>query len=182
MARGAQTWREIVGGPSGQRFATWKYKTGEAVGEAAVALAGARVGARLAQGRYSATTRLAAGGKTAAEGTARCWQAAKIDVGSIVSNPRALWGRSAGEIAEAFNEAGYDATVRQSTRGSGRAQIVEIEGHPQVSQIQVHPGGGRHGGSYVKISTSTQGILKVVDETTYRPAPGEKATIIKAAE
>jgi filamentous hemagglutinin len=60
------------------------------------------------------------------------------------------------------------------------AQIIAIERHPHITQIQIHPGGGRHGGRYYKISTCTQGEIKVVDNATYRPTPGEKATIIPA--
>jgi hypothetical protein len=57
---------------------------------------------------------------------------------------------------------------------------IRIKGHKEITNIQVHPGGGRHGGSYYKISTSNRGKLKVVDKTTYKPIPGEKATIIYA--
>src|SRR5690606_15205706 len=64
-------------------------------------------------------------------------------VGEVVTKPESLWGKSAGEIAAGFKEAGYKATVRTSR--SGKAQIIEVSGHPEVSQIQVHPGGGRHG-------------------------------------
>jgi hypothetical protein len=79
--------------------------------------------------------------------------------------------------ADAFRRAGYKASVRQSSRGSGLARIVEIQGHKEISQIQVHPGGGRHGGAYVKISTN-HGTLKVVDSSTYEPTPGERANIV----
>jgi len=101
-----------------------------------------------------------------------------LDTGNIVSHPRSLWGRTADEIAAAFNKAGFKASVRKSTRGSRRAQIVKIDGHPEISQIQVHPGGGRHRGAYYKLSTSTQGKIKVVDPGTYQATPGEKAKII----
>lgn len=42
--------------------------------------------------------------------------------------------------------------------------------------------GGRHGGSYYKVLTSTQGTVKVVDLNTYKPSAGEKATIINKSE
>lgn len=42
----------------------------------------------------------------------------------------------------------------------------------------MHLGGGRHGGAYYKVSTSKEGIVKVVDKSTYKAMPGEKATII----
>ena len=105
-----------------------------------------------------------------------------LDAVNILENPRSLWGKSAAEIAEEFKEKGFIATVRQSTRGSGKAQIIEIEGHPSVTQIQVHPGGGRHGGTYIKISTSTEGVVKIVDPATYKAMPGEKARIVRMGE
>jgi hypothetical protein len=41
---------------------------------------------------------------------------------------------------------------------------------------QVHPGGGRHGGGYYKISTSQHGTLKVVDKKTYKAMSDEDAS------
>jgi hypothetical protein len=107
---------------------------------------------------------------------------APLDAGSVLSNPSSLWGRSAEEIAQAFLDAGYEATIRQSTRGSKRAQIVELAGHKEIRQIQVHPGGGRHGGAYIKVSTTRQGIVKVVDPETYRSLPNERSTIVKGSK
>ncbi len=94
-----------------------------------------------------------------------------------MKNPQAIWGKTGQEIADEFTEAGYKATVQQSTRGSKLSVQVRVQGHPKITNVQVHPGGGRHGGSYYKISTSTQGKIKVVDPATYIPTPGEKATI-----
>ncbi|XKM14526.1 VENN motif pre-toxin domain-containing protein [Orbaceae bacterium ac157xtp] len=96
----------------------------------------------------------------------------------FTKSPQAIWGRSADDIAKDFQAAGYQVNIRQSSRGSGQAVIVEVIGHPEISQIQVHPGGGRHGGSYYKISTTTQGTIKVVDPITYKSSAGEKAIII----
>jgi uncharacterized protein RhaS with RHS repeats len=97
---------------------------------------------------------------------------------SILAKPEVLWGKSADEIATAFKKAGFDAKVRQSTRGSARAQIVEVSRHPEITQIQVHPGGGRHEGAYYKISTNTKGKIKVVDQDTYKPTPDERVRIV----
>ncbi|MEF9120422.1 hypothetical protein U9227_23395 [Escherichia coli] len=96
----------------------------------------------------------------------------------FTKTPQSIWGRSADDIVKDFQAAGYQVNVRQSTRGSGQAVIIEVKGHPEISQIQYHPGGGRHGGSYYKVSTTTQGTMKVVDPGTYKPTQGEKATII----
>jgi filamentous hemagglutinin len=102
-------------------------------------------------------------------------------VKGIVDSPGSIYGRSANEIAEAFTEQGFGAAVRQSTRGSQRAIIVNIDGHSEIGQIQVHPGAGRHVGPYVKISTSTSGTIKVVGPG-YKAASGEKARIIWMGE
>ncbi|QYN47097.1 hypothetical protein GYM74_07755 [Gilliamella sp. ESL0405] len=103
----------------------------------------------------------------------------KINIANdFTKSPQSIWGRSADDIAKDFQAAGYQVNVRQSTRGSGQAVIIEVKGHPEISQIQIHPGGGRHGGSYYKVSTTTQGTLKVVDPKTYKSSAGEKATII----
>ena len=96
----------------------------------------------------------------------------------LVKNPKSIWGKSAEDIKKSFQEAGYEAEIKKSTQGSKLSQQVRIKGHPEISNIQVHPGGGRHGGAYYKISTSTQGKIKVVDPSTYKATPGEKAKII----
>ena len=96
----------------------------------------------------------------------------------LLVNPRIIWGRSPEEIADVLLKAGRQVVARQSKKGSKLAQILEIKGDSKIMQIQIHPGGGRHGGSYYKISTSDRGIIKVADKATYVPLAGEKATII----
>ena len=88
-------------------------------------------------------------------------------VDSIVDDPRSLVGHSAQSIADQFTAAGYAAVVRQSTKKgtSGRAVQVRVQGHPEITNIQVHPGGGRHtpeGSPYWKISTNTGGRTWVI--------------------
>ena len=103
----------------------------------------------------------------------------KINIANdFTKSPQSIWGRSADDIAKDLQAAGYQVNIRQSTRGSGQAVIIEVKDHPEISQIQIHPGGGRHGGSYYKVSTTTQGTIKVVDPNTYKPSVGERATII----
>ncbi|WP_373530529.1 DUF4157 domain-containing protein [Nostoc sp.] len=93
--------------------------------------------------------------------------AARKFVDNIVSNPTSLVGKSANDIAKQFKEAGFEAIVEQSIKKgtSGKAVQIRIKGHPEITNIQVHPGGGRHtpeGVSYWKISTNTQGKVWVV--------------------
>ena len=74
--------------------------------------------------------------------------------------------------------------VRASTRSKSGSQIIKINnpgGGKNISQVQVSPDGGRHGRNpYVKISTTDQGIIKIVDgsESLYKTDGKETATII----
>jgi hypothetical protein len=93
--------------------------------------------------------------------------AARAFVDNVAGDPRSVAGRSAEDIADQFTAAGYPATVQQSSKKgtSGNAVQVRIEGHPEITNIQVHPGGGRHtpeGSPYWKISTSTTGRTWVI--------------------
>lgn len=108
----------------------------------------------------------------------------KVSVDDIKANPNAFSGKSAEEIADVLRKSGYDVTIKASTRSRSGAQIIKINnpgGGKNISQVQVSPGGGRHGSSpYVKISTSDQGIIKVVDgiKSTYKTDGNETAIII----
>jgi Domain of unknown function (DUF4157)/Bacterial SH3 domain len=99
-------------------------------------------------------------------------------VSNLIPQPKSIWGKSPEQLAEVFREAGYEVVIEQSKKGSKLSKQLRITKHKEITNIQVHPGGGRHGGSYYKISTSTKGIIKVVDKATYVPIKGEKATII----
>jgi hypothetical protein len=93
--------------------------------------------------------------------------AAQTFVDTITADPRSVAGRSAQDIADQFTAAGYPATVQQSTKKgtSGNAVQVRIQNHPEITNIQVHSGGGRHtpeGSPYWKISTNTSGKTWVI--------------------
>ena len=120
---------------------------------------------------------------------------ANSDLGSIIADgtlktddikkhPKAFCGRTAEEIADVLTQTGYDVSIKTSTRSRSGAKIIQISngsGKKNISQVQVSPGGGRHGNNaYVKISTTDQGIIKVVDgdESTYKTDGKENATII----
>ena len=108
----------------------------------------------------------------------------KVSIDDIKTNPSAFSGKSAEEIADVLRNSGYDVTIKNSTRSRSGAQIIQINnsgGGKNISQVQVSPGGGRHGSNpYVKISTTDQGIIKIVDgiEGTYKTDGKETATII----
>ncbi|MBN8231112.1 SH3 domain-containing protein [Corallococcus macrosporus] len=102
---------------------------------------------------------------------------AKRWIERLLLNPKRIWGKGPDQIAEVFRQAGYKVEIAPSTKGSRLSKQIQIK-NSDIQNIQVHPGGGRHGGSYYKLSTSSKGILKVVDRATYIPTLGEKATII----
>lgn len=102
----------------------------------------------------------------------------KFSATRVLEKPRKIWGRSAKDIAKDFKDAGYTVVEKGSKVAGNKSEIIQIQGHKQITQIQVSPSSKRHGGKYYKISTSDQGIVKVVDKKTYKSTPGEKATII----
>jgi filamentous hemagglutinin len=108
----------------------------------------------------------------------------KISVESIKTNPQAFSGKNAQEIADMLTDAGFDVTVNTSTRSSSGAQIIKIQNPGDgrnISQVQVSPGGGRHGSNpYIKISTTDQGIIKIIDgpESLYKSDGLETSTNI----
>ena len=108
----------------------------------------------------------------------------KVSIDDIKTNPSAFSGKSAEEIADVLRNSGYDVTIKNSTRSRSGAQIIQINnsgGGKNISQVQVSLGRGRHGSNpYVKISTTDQGIIKIVDgiEGTYKTDGKDTATII----
>ena len=102
----------------------------------------------------------------------------KFPAARILEKPKKIWGRSAEDIAKDFKDAGYTVVEKGSKVAGNKSEIIKIQGHKQITQIQVSPSSRRHGGAYYKISTSDRGVVKVVDKKTYKPTPGEKSTII----
>ncbi|SFF40187.1 hypothetical protein SAMN04487969_13412 [Paenibacillus algorifonticola] len=91
----------------------------------------------------------------------------KVIIESAQVNPNEFNGKTAVQIAKMLSDQGYDVTVQASTKSRSGAMIIKINntgGERNITQFQVSPGGGRHGESpYVKISTSNQGTIKIVD-------------------
>jgi hypothetical protein len=107
-------------------------------------------------------------------------------VDGITGDPKSVAGMSAQDIAQQFNDAGFPATVEQSTKKgtSGNAIQVRVQGHPEITNIQVHPGGGRHtpdGSPYWKISTSTGGKTWVIPDD-FRGATDLRGNVIRYEE
>ncbi|WP_179289846.1 hypothetical protein, partial [Shouchella clausii] len=72
----------------------------------------------------------------------------RVTINSIKSNPSVFSGKNADEIAEILKSQGYDVTVRASSKSRSGAQIIKINNPGNgrnITQLQVSPGGGRHG-------------------------------------
>ncbi|MCR1289397.1 hypothetical protein [Shouchella clausii] len=125
--------------------------------------------------------------KTGGKGTGNVISSqGRVTVNAIKSNPNVFKGKSTDKIAQMLRDNGYDIVIEKSKRSSSGAEIIKINNlgsgrNITQVQVQVSPGGGRHGNNpYVKISTSDQGIIKVVDGSpnNYLTDGAEKATII----
>ena len=107
-----------------------------------------------------------------------------VDANKVAEDPSEFTGKSINDYANEMEKAGYEFKIKTSTRSRSGAQKIVVENGSNtrnISQLQVSPGGGRHGSQpYVKISTTDQGIIKVVtgNETMYRTDGLETANII----
>ncbi|WP_336078141.1 contractile injection system protein, VgrG/Pvc8 family [Paenibacillus sp. 203] len=88
----------------------------------------------------------------------------------ILSNPKALWGKSADEVGRTLGD-GWT----KGTYGSAGTGWKFTNGDKSVFY---HPGGGVHEGSYIGFSSGQTGKVKVVGPD-YKPLPGDKATVIQ---
>ncbi|MED1919527.1 hypothetical protein P4V64_30025 [Bacillus thuringiensis] len=100
------------------------------------------------------------------------------------ANPNQFNGKSVDEVAKMLKAQGYDVNIEASTKSRSGAMIIKISntgGERNITQVQVSPGGGRHGESpYIKISTSDQGTIKIVNGRSeiYKSQGPEKNTTI----
>ena len=107
-----------------------------------------------------------------------------VDAERIKEDPSEFTGKSINDYAQEMQEAGYEFKIKTSTRSRSGAQKIVVDNNSSernIAQLQVSPGGGRHGSEpYVKISTTDQGIIKVVTgpESLYKTDGLETATII----
>ena len=75
----------------------------------------------------------------------------------------------------------YEFTLTEAVNLGFTPKINNPGNGKNITQVQVSPGGGRHGDNpYVKISTNDQGIIKIIDgvKDTYKTDGSETSTII----
>ena len=106
----------------------------------------------------------------------------------IAAHLEEFMGKSVEQIAELLSQNGYKFNIRDSKnreKTGSTAKIIEITNSTKernIKQVQVSPdGSSRHGNvPYVKISTSNDSKIKVIDGThkEYVPGNNEKARMI----
>ena len=89
---------------------------------------------------------------------------------SFIENPQGLKGKTANDMSEILGD-----TWIQGTYGSAKSGWKFNKGDKMIAY---HPGGGRHGGSYYKLSSEPTGKIKFVGPD-YVASPGDKAIIIQ---
>ena len=109
----------------------------------------------------------------------------KVTYESIEANREEFMGKSVEQIAELLRQNGYTFNIRPSKHKDSTAQIIEITNASKdrnIKQVQVSPdGSSRHGNvPYVKISTSNEGKIKIINGTPEKYVAGdnEKARLI----
>ncbi len=104
-------------------------------------------------------------------------------IDELMADPSKIHGSSVKDVAEFLTRNGVNFTIKPTTGSvqTGTVFVITPGQKTNITQIQWHPGGGRHRGSYWKISTSDRGRIKVVD-SNYVVEPGENAIIIRVGE
>ena len=90
----------------------------------------------------------------------------------IKAHREEFMGKTVEQIAELLRQNGYKFNIRPSNRQNkgSTAVIIEITNPSKernIDQVQISPDGSKHHGKipYVKISTSNEGLIKVIDGT-----------------
>lgn len=103
----------------------------------------------------------------------------------IAAHREEFMGKTVEQIAEMLRQNGYEVNIRKSKHADSTARIIEIKNASKernIKQVQVsRDGSDRHGNiPYVKISTSNEGKIKVIEGTReqYDTDGHEKARLI----
>ena len=126
-----------------------------------------------------------ANGKSGGSSTPPFFENGHVTYEGIKAHREEFMGKSVEQIAELLRQNGYEFNIRPSKHKDSTAQIIEITNSTKernIKQVQVSPdGSSRHGNvPYVKISTSNESKIKVIDGTREQYVPGnnEKARLI----
>lgn len=109
-----------------------------------------------------------------------------IDVETVDSNKGFFKGKSETDLGNVMGRHGYKTHAEISTRSRSGARKTVVENVASkegrnIKQIQVSPGGGRHGElPYIKISTVNVGKIKIVfgSKEMYKPEGEKNVTVL----
>lgn len=107
-----------------------------------------------------------------------------VTVESISARREFFLGKSVAKIEHILHTYGYETKRRSSIYATSKAKIIvttNSSADRNVTQVQFSPGSQRHGNvSYVKISTSDQGRIKIIaaNKGQYKTDNKEKAIIL----
>ncbi|WP_300032211.1 hypothetical protein [uncultured Roseobacter sp.] len=71
-------------------------------------------------------------------------------------------------IKKLFTDAGYECSatdISTTSSSSTPPHLFDVIGHPAIFKFEVHPGGGIHTASYIRISTN-KGMIKVINSNS----------------
>ena len=104
---------------------------------------------------------------------------------SVATHREKFMGKSVEQIADLLSKNGYEFNIRPLKNAESTAQIIEITNalkERNIKQVQVSSNGSSSHGNipYVKISTSNEGKIKIIDGTPdeYITSGTEKAYLI----
>lgn len=94
-------------------------------------------------------------------------QTGHVTFESISARREHFLGKSVSQIDKELHKYGYQTRIRGSIHASSKARIIVVTNSTKernISQVQVSPKSKRHGNvPYVKISTTDQGKIKIID-------------------
>lgn len=91
---------------------------------------------------------------------------AKIPDHIDLNKPDNVWGMTGEDLLTYYRLQGFDGVRSSAGKGhSGKAFVYSLQGHPEIQEVEYHPGGGRHEGSYYKFLRHDRSEVKVIDES-----------------
>jgi filamentous hemagglutinin len=95
-----------------------------------------------------------------------------------LNSPSNVWGLNFKDLKTHYELKGYEAVIKPArASSSGKSQIFQLKNHKELSEVQYHPGGGVHEGSYYKFTYKNKTEVKIIDPTTYNPRTPKKGSI-----
>jgi hypothetical protein len=102
---------------------------------------------------------------------------AKIPDHIDLSKPDNVWGMTGEDLLTYYRLQGFDGTRRQPGKGqSGKAFVYVLQGHPELQEVEYHPGGGRHRAEYYKFLRHDGSEVKIINER-YVPRTIKSGTV-----